>query len=225
MFIGHFAVGFAARRFAPRTPFALLLLAPLVADVLWPVFTLTGIEHARIVPGPNPFLYLSLDDYPWSHSLLLDAVWAVLLGLVALRFADRGRGFVVVAIGVLSHWVLDFISHTPDMPLYPGSAEYGLSLWRSPTGIMVLESLLFIAGLALYLGATRAKSRAGHVSLWSLALLLAIAYGMSPWNEPPPGMKAVAVLGLVAVALTIAWAMWIDRTRETVAAAAPAVQA
>ena len=220
MFIGHFAVGFAARRWAPRTPLALLILAPLLADVLWPLLLLAGIESARIVPGPNPFLYLSLDDYPWSNSLLLSLVWAALLALLAARFADGRRGAIVVGLGVLSHWVLDWISHLPDMPLWPGSPEVGLSLWRSPAATMVVESLLFAAGLALYLSATRARSPAGHVSLWSFVALLLFGHVMQLFGSPPPGVGAVAVMGLAMTAVTLAWMLWIDRTRTAAAPAA-----
>jgi len=74
MFIGHFAVGFAAKKYAQRTPLVLLLPAPLFADLLWPIFLLVGWEHVRIDPGNTKFTPLDLYDYPWSHSLLMDCV-------------------------------------------------------------------------------------------------------------------------------------------------------
>jgi hypothetical protein len=51
MFIGHFAVGFAAKKFAPRASLAPLIAAPLFLDILWPPFLLLGWEHVRIDPG------------------------------------------------------------------------------------------------------------------------------------------------------------------------------
>jgi len=51
MFIGHFAVGFASKRVAPRTSLALLIAAALLADILWPIFLLLGWEHVRIDPA------------------------------------------------------------------------------------------------------------------------------------------------------------------------------
>jgi hypothetical protein len=70
MFIGHFAVGFAAKKFAPRTNMALLIAAPCFLDLLWPFFLLLGWEHVRIDPGNTRFTPLDLYDVPWSHSLL-----------------------------------------------------------------------------------------------------------------------------------------------------------
>ena len=78
MFIGHYALGLAAKRVAPRTSLGTLFAAPTLADLLWPVFLLLGWEHARVVPDPNPFLRLWLDDIPISHSLLTLIGWGVL---------------------------------------------------------------------------------------------------------------------------------------------------
>jgi len=42
MFIGHYALGLAAKRLAPRTSLGTLFVAPTLADLLWPVFLLLG---------------------------------------------------------------------------------------------------------------------------------------------------------------------------------------
>jgi hypothetical protein len=126
MFIGHFAVGFAAKKFAPRTNMALLIAAPCFLDLLWPFFLLLSWEHVRIDPGNTRFTPLNLYDFPWSHSLLMSIVWATLFALIYHLITRYWPGTVVIWIGVISHWVLDWITHRPDMPLYPGGARYGL---------------------------------------------------------------------------------------------------
>jgi hypothetical protein len=49
----------------------------------------------------------------------MDGLWA---GLLAAYFLKRRspRGAWVILGAVLSHWLLDWISHRPDMPLAPG---------------------------------------------------------------------------------------------------------
>ena len=214
MFIGHFAVGFASKRWAPRTSLAVLLAAPLLADILWPAFILMGVEHARIVTGDTPFLNISLDDYPWSHSLLMLAVWALCFGGAVWGYAkDRAAG-LVVAIGVLSHWVLDWITHRPDMPLWPGGPEYGLGLWNSVRGTVTLECVMLAVGVSFYVAATRAKDRIGRLALAGMVGVLAILYVASIYSPPPPGMTAVGAVGLAMTAIFLMWAHWIDRHRE-----------
>ncbi len=90
MFIGHFAVGFASKRWAPRTSLGLLLAAPLLLDLLWPLFSLVGLQRFRIVPSSNPFTRLTFDSYPWSHSLLMALVWGALLAALYRRGGRSG---------------------------------------------------------------------------------------------------------------------------------------
>lgn len=215
MFIGHFAIGLAAKRYAPDTSLAYLLLAPMLLDLLWPVFVLLGVEHFRIIPGANPLLRLSFDSYPWSHSLLLTLLWAYLF---AAFFRHRGgspRSAWVLSIGVASHWVLDWVSHRPDLPLFPGGPLTGLGLWNSVAGTVATESLLLAVGAWLYFGATRPKDRIGAIAPWGLLAFLALVYAESLVTAPPPpgSERLIAIIALVAVGL-VPLAGWIDQHRE-----------
>ena len=49
MFIGHYALGLAAKRAAPRTSLGTLFIAPTLADLLWPFLLLLGLEHVHAV--------------------------------------------------------------------------------------------------------------------------------------------------------------------------------
>ena len=86
MFVGHLAVGFAGKRFAPRTSLGTLLIAAQLPDILWSIFLIAGIEHARIVPGITAASPLDLYDFPISHSLLLDFVWACAFAAFVLHW-------------------------------------------------------------------------------------------------------------------------------------------
>ena len=211
MFIGHFAVGFGMKRLAPNTSFTLLLTAPLLLDLLWPIFLVTGIERAGLNPGaPTRYLTLDLQYYPWSHSLLMAVAWS--LAFAAL--ARTRRGAICLGIGVFSHWVLDFVTHRPDIALWPGgAARVGLGLWYSTAGTAITESLMYVAGVALFLRSTRARTVWGHVSAWSLILFLSVGYVMTLVGPPPPSFEAVRYASL-ATWLIVPWAYWIERTRS-----------
>ena len=216
MFIGHFAVAFAAKRVAPRASLGTMVLAAAFLDVVWPVLVLLGIERFRIVPGftaNNPF---DFTYYPWSHSLLMTLVWSLLVAFVYLAAKGDRAGAVWVGIVVASHWVLDFVSHVPDMPLYPGgSHRLGLGLWQSIPATFAVEGLMFAAGIAIYVRATKSKDRIGSIAWWAMVGLLLALYIPGPWSSPPPSENAVAVLGIIALAIFGPWAYWIDRHRES----------
>lgn len=215
MFIGHYAVAMVAKRAAPRASLGTLFAAASLADLLWPMFLLLGWEHAHTVPGPNPFLTLWLDSFPISHSLATLIVWGALFGaLYRWRTGDGGAAFVIGLV-VVSHWVLDFVTHRPDMPLYPGGTPVGLGLWSSVVGTLVVEGGMFLAGVWLYATATRARDRVGRYAFWGLIAFLVVSYVGSLYSPPPPTMFALAVGGIVFGWLFVGWAAWGDAHRDT----------
>ncbi len=219
MFIGHFAVAFAAKRAVPRVSLAALLFAALFADIVWPVFVLAGLETVDIVPGATRFTPLEFVSYPWSHSLLLLVIWAAIVGGAYRGIFGGRRSFVVLAALVVSHWVLDWITHAPDMPLYPGSATYGLSLWNSVAGTMTLEVLLFAAGVLLYTRTTEATDNIGRWGLVGFVAVLIGIYGADALSgSVPPSVTAICVVALAGSALFLPWAWLADRHRRRVPA-------
>jgi membrane-bound metal-dependent hydrolase YbcI (DUF457 family) len=218
MFIGHYAVGLAAKRLAPRTSLGTLFAAPTLADLLWPVFLLLGWEQARVVPGPNPFLNLWLDDIPVSHSLVALIAWGLLFGYLYRTRTGYARGALVVGLLVLSHWVLDFVTHRPDMPLYPGSVNVGLGLWNSVVGTVIVEGVMFLAAAIIYLQTTRARDAIGRYGIWGLVVVLAGSYVGTLFSPPPTNMTAIAIFGIAFGWLFVLVAWWVDRHRDTVGA-------
>jgi len=150
MFIGHFAVGFATKRYAPRTSLGALLAASVLCDLLWPLFLLFGWEVVRIDPSGIKMAPFNFVSYPWSHSLLMCATWAALFASIYYGISRYTKGSVAIALGVLSHWVLHWITHRPDLPLYPGGKRFGLGLWNFPYAAVILELFMFAAGVSLW---------------------------------------------------------------------------
>lgn len=215
MFIGHFAVGFASKRYAPKTSLGILIAAALLLDLLWPVFVLLGWEQVRIAPGITRFTPLDLVSYPISHSLVAAAGWATLFAIAYFSFTRYRRGAVLVWIGVISHWILDFVVHRPDLPLYPGGPRVGLGLWNSILGTVMVEALMFAAGIWIYLRVTRARDRVGSWGLWSFVVGLAAFYVANILSPPPPSVKAMVIAAIPLTWLVVWWAWWVDRHRET----------
>jgi len=215
MFVGHAALAFAAKRKEPRVSLAELLVATYALDLIWPALVLLGIERVRIAPGDTAFNPLAFDWYPWSHSLAMAIVWgAVGAGIV---YAVRRRMGAALIVGglVVSHWVLDFIVHRADLPLWPGvgAPRVGLGLWNSIPGTLIVEGGMFAAGVAYYLGGSRAKDRVGSIALYALLGLLMLAWVSGPFSAPPPSAAAVAWVGLLFGILVVPWIAWVERHR------------
>jgi membrane-bound metal-dependent hydrolase YbcI (DUF457 family) len=213
MFLGHYGAALIASRTAPRVSLGVLFAASQLVDLIWPIFLLAGVEHLRITQGANPFLHLVFEHYPWTHSLLMGIVWAIVAAAVYRAVTGKARGALVVGILVVSHWLLDWITHVPDLPLFPGSPEYGLGVWRSPALTFAIEVPLFLVGLWMYVSRTRGRDGIGRVGFWiliALMLLIHVANAMSP---PPPSVNMVAWSALAAWLFPV-WAWWADRHRD-----------
>jgi hypothetical protein len=214
LFLGHFATAYAAKRLAQRASLGALFAAAELPDLVWPVLVAAGVERATIAPGDTAFTPLRFDDYPFSHSLVTVAALGAAFG--ALHFWRKRRAVDAVVLAALAtgHWVLDFVSHRADMPLWPGGPRVGLGLWNSVPGTIAVELALFAAGLWLALSATRARDRPGRWGFAALAALFLLIYAGNARGEPPPSMEAVAWVGVVGGAVLVALAAWVDRHRE-----------
>lgn len=220
MFLGHFAVGLAAKKVAPRTSLATLFAAAQLVDLVWPVLVLLGVESLRVEPGNTAFTPLDFVHYPWTHSLLMAVAWGAAFGLLYRARTGYQRGAFAVTALVGSHWLLDFLTHRPDLPLVPGlSTKVGLGLWNSVPGTVVVELSMFAAGLAVYLSATRARNRRGTLALWALVAVFLLIY-VGNLIQVPPGPVAVASSAL-GMWLFVLWGWWIDRNREARGEPAP----
>lgn len=213
MFIGHYAVALGAKKISPTVSLGTLFLASQFIDLLWPIFLLLGLEHVRIDPGNTVFTPLDFYDYPISHSLLAVLGWSLGFGLLYYAVQRSGRNALILGALVLSHWVLDFISHRPDLPLIPGmETRVGLGLWNSFVASVVVETALFVVGAFLYLRATKGRDRVGKYALWSFLLLLVVLYVANMFGPPPPGVQALAVVAF-GQWLFVLWGYWIDQHR------------
>ena len=217
MFIGHFAVAFAAKKAAPRVSLPALLLAALFADVLWPILVAVGAEEVRIEPGATVSTPLEFVSYPWSHSLLMLLLWGALFAAYYRKRQDGMRSGLVVSALVVSHWVLDWITHKPDMPLWPRGPRLGLGLWNSVYGTMAVEIAMFVVGVMLYARATRALDRIGTFAWWALAAFLLVFYVFDALSgSMPPSVRALWISALIATGVVLAWGGWADRHRTPV---------
>jgi hypothetical protein len=144
---------------------------------------------------------------------------SVVWGLVFVAIA-RWRGVPtsiapLLVVLVVSHWVLDFISHAPDMPLWPGnSPRLGLGLWNSIPLTLLIEGAIWLAGIAIYVLTKAARGERPRWPFWSLIGLCTVMWITSPYQSPPPSVRALGWFALIGW-IVVPWAAWADRPRRS----------
>jgi membrane-bound metal-dependent hydrolase YbcI (DUF457 family) len=214
MLLGHYAVAFAAKRYAPRTSLGTLILAAQLLDLLWPVFLLLGWERVHIVPGLMAASPLDFESYPITHSLLSALLWGAVLGGGYHVFRRYPRGAIAIGSAVVLHWLLDVPVHRADLPLWPGSStKIGFGLWGSVGLTIFVEISLLIAGVVMYVRVTRPRERSGTRALAAMVAVLVVLFFAALFGPAPHSERMLAVASL-ALWVFVPWGYWIDRHRE-----------
>jgi len=213
MFIGHFGVGFAAKKPASKVSLGTLFMAAGWLDLIWPILLILNIENVQINPGDTKMTPLNFVEYPYSHSLVYVLGWSILLGIIYYLLRKNKKNALIIGLLVLSHWVLDLFVHRPDLPILVSGPFVGLGLWNLPVIAVILEAGIYILGIAIYISKTKATDKIGVYGLWSLIVFLALIHTANLTGPPPPDEKMIGYAGL-SMWLLVLWAYWADRHRE-----------
>jgi cation transporter-like permease len=175
MFIGHYGLGFMIKRKFREIPLWVLFLSVQLMDIIAFVLVFFGVEGAAYRDSDNPFFRNNL-DLPYSHSLVGALLLSVIVYFIFVIIKRRSWA-PIVALCVLSHWVIDLIVHTPDLFIFFGHIKTGLGLWNYPYLSFSLEIILVLLGWLIL------KYR-NAVSFLLLFLLIGSFTGMFFGKEP-----------------------------------------
>jgi hypothetical protein len=212
MFVGHLGVGLIGKRIEPKISLGTWTLAVMLADLVFFPLSIARVEqfHTESGVAMNRFV----GDVPYSHSLLMNILWAALFASAYFLRRRYARGAWLLFGAVLSHWVLDVISHRPDMQLAPGvHTLFGFGLWNSIAATLILEGGFWLAAIVIYVRATRAKSRAGVYGFWIGIVILTLSWYSNIRRGMDPDPVRAGIGGLIFFSLLIGWACWMNRLR------------
>lgn len=155
MYAGHLGVALGAYSLRRTIPLWILLIATQLPDWLDAGLCATGIGRGRAG------LY--------SHGFAVLGISAIALGGLYLIFRRDFKGALIVALAVLSHYALDYI--TGQKPTWSGGPIVGLSLYSKPLLNAIVESATILAGWLLYRATLPEKLR-NSVSSYGILLAL-----------------------------------------------------
>jgi hypothetical protein len=220
VFIGHYGVALAAKRYEKRLPLGVLFIAVQALDIMFTLFVLSGVEKMRIVPGFTEYNPYDLYFMPYTHSPVGSIGWSIFGGLLFWLISRKktdyaGRMALIIGIAVFSHFLLDLPVHTPDMPVLidESSMKLGLGLWHYRSLSLIAEAACLLVGVWIYLNGTMPIARSGRVMTSAFVCLLAVLLVSTPFMPIPTSAYAFAIQALLAYFLLALLAEWMDRFR------------
>ena len=221
MLIGHYAASLVLKGVDKRTSLGMLFLAVQFVDILFLPLVLTGVEHFNIVENFTESTHFDLYFMPYTHGLLASFFWAGAV-YIAFRFlsltkaVNKNRAAIVMGLAVLSHWFLDLIVHTPDLPLWSDSStKVGFGLWNNAIATYLLEAILLLVGLGIYLKSTKGSTFAGRYGMIILVVLMLIINVNNIFGPPMADDKVtMSVAGLLMYFIFTGVAFWLDGKRS-----------
>lgn len=155
MLLEHLGAALAARPAAPRRRSGSCVQSQRRPDLLWFGLVAVGIDRSQLTPPKHTAdSSESSISYPWWHGLGRAGVWSAAATAVAARRCRDRQTAAVIGLLVVSHWLLDVLAHTPDLPLlFDRSPEVGLGLEYSlqdEVHWQQAEMGLLAAGIAIY---------------------------------------------------------------------------
>lgn len=216
MLAGHVGVALGLGRIERRPGIGMLLFGSLLLDlVLW-TLVLSGAETVT-VPSDYAHQHYLIFDFPYSHGLLSACFWSLLGAAAVYLCAGKGRSgrarmAIVMAIAVLSHWILDVIVHVRGLPIVgDNSVKVGLALWSKMPLELILEGLMIVAGLWLLLGSRMLRrGQAVGLSIFSLLILVLTVAG-GTIAPAPPSPQAAAWSSLATSCLIVLLGGWLGK--------------
>lgn len=211
MFIGHFAPAFAAAAISHRAPkLGLVFIAAQLVDWAFFLFAMFGLEKMRIEKDATVLVPFDLYYMPYTHSLIGSLVWAAAFGAIIWMFTRNQTAAILSAAVVASHWVLDWITHRPDLTIAGGPEAYGLGLWNYPWVAIPLELAITFGAFGWYYNKTRGPI-GPSIILLSVMLLFYALNLLGPVPEKADWSLYTVSLFAFGVLTGLAW--WVGQNR------------
>ena len=202
----HAATALLLKRRYPTVPIAPLLISVQAMELAWVGLNYLGIERTTTGPVVRSVADIHLSHMPYSHSVATALAAALLAwGVLELGFGRRMLGRAV-GLGIVSHLVLDLLTHAHDVVLWPGSPLPGLGLGlyeAAPFGAFLLELAYGVACWWIYRGSRGLLALIVLGNVANLSLLSVAIPGPEAFLAGRPLLVVTMVAAQIVVTLVL----------------------
>jgi membrane-bound metal-dependent hydrolase YbcI (DUF457 family) len=143
--VDHSATALLIKRRFPSVSMTPLLVSVQAMELAWVALNYLGIEHTTTSATVRSAADIHLTDISYSHSVATVAAAMLIAWWLIERRLDQPALGRAVAVGIVSHLVLDTATHAPDIALWPGSpfGRLGLGLYSGAPSVAFIVELTY----------------------------------------------------------------------------------
>lgn len=225
MFIGHYAVSLALKSVQPKLSLGWLFIAVQFVDYLFFTFALLGLEKFSLIENYTESTHFKLEYMPYSHSLIATLLWAIATYFIVKFFITNQnkqivKTAIVISVALASHWCLDLLVHTPDLPIFLDNSHLlGFGLWNFDWLTYLLEAVFILVGLYFYMKASHKigvkntyMAKLG-MPIFVLVLIVINIFNIFGPFSPESTVVSTAFTSLFAYSIFAFIAFWLDKNR------------
>jgi membrane-bound metal-dependent hydrolase YbcI (DUF457 family) len=143
--VDHAATALLIKRRFPAVSMTPLLVSVQAMELAWVVLNYAGIELTTTSATVRTVADIHLTYIPFSHSVATVLAAALVVWWAIERILGQRALGRAIAIGIVSHLVLDIATHAPDLALWPGSPfeRLGLGLYSAAPSVAFMVELTY----------------------------------------------------------------------------------
>jgi len=176
--INHAATALIIKKEFVNVPIVWLLISVQLMEILWVILNFLGVERTTTEKEVRYVGDVHLSYMPFSHSIVTKVGVALLSWLIISKGLSQPDIGIAVGIGVISHLILDLITHSNDIAIAPfiKGPKFGLGLYaKYPIVAFILEIGYGIVCWWIYKGgwallATIVVFNVANISMFSSAV-------------------------------------------------------
>jgi membrane-bound metal-dependent hydrolase YbcI (DUF457 family) len=204
--VDHAATALLIKRRYPSEPLAPMLIAVQAMELAWVLLNYLGIERTTTDAVVRSVSNIHLAYMPYSHSVTIALGAAVLAWLAIEKGFGRKLLGRAVGLGIVSHLLLDLLTHAPDIVLWPGkpSPALGLGLYSAaPLAAFALEMIYGVMCWWIYRGGRGLLALIVVGNIANLSLLSAAVPGPEAWLAGRPLVLVSVIAAQIIVTLVL----------------------
>jgi hypothetical protein len=204
--VNHAATALLIKKGFIHVPIVWLLISVQWMEILWVILNFLGVERTTTEKEVRYVGDVHLSFMPFSHSILTMIGVALLAWLVLSEGLGLPGAGIAVGIGVISHLILDLITHSKDIVIAPlmKSPKFGLGLYaKHPVVAFILEIGYGVVCWWIYKGSWALLCIIVVFNLANISMFFSGVTGIEKYMANRPRLITTVILTQILVTLTL----------------------